>query len=110
LAEHEDEAYPVRTLHEFLSELETEWRKFWFTSILTLIASVLLLSLVILFALQIIGPDHRFAVRVLATSIGGVGLAYSVYAIVSQNRFFKRWGRRFGRLRKLEEKILPAEG
>lgn len=105
----EEKPYPVRSLHEFLSELEGEWRKFWLTSILSLIASILLLSLVVLYALQIIGFEQRYAVRTVATLIGSVGLIYSAYAVMGQRRFFKRWGRRFSRLRQLEEKMLPAD-
>jgi len=105
----EEGHYPVRTLHEFLSELEGEWRKFWLTSLLGLVTSILLLSLVVLYALQILGPEQRYAVRTVVTTIGSAGLIYSAYAVMGQRKFFKRWGRRFSKLRQLEEKMLPSD-
>ena len=36
-------------------------------------------------------------------------LGYTVYALLAQHRFFKRWERRIGLLLHLEEKIISEE-
>jgi hypothetical protein len=39
----------------------------------------------------------------------GVFLAYSIYAMYSQYRFFNRWERRIGLLLHMEEKLLAEK-
>lgn len=102
----EEKAYPVKSLHEFLSELNVEWRKFWMVSLISLAASIIMLSMVAVFAFQLVGPEHRLLIRTVAITTGSVGLIYSLYAVLSQKRFASTWGHRFSKLQELEEGLI----
>ena len=97
-------AYPVRSLHDFLSELDEEWNKFRTGSLVGVIVSFVLLvfsGLVLLGALAQ-GRVLEFLFMVVIV----VFLGYTVYALYAQHRFFRRWERRIGLLLHLEESLL----
>ena len=97
--------YPVRTLHEFLSELNRDWRRFKRGTLISLfILSMLLLSFIPLFFRAV-----RFEWDIYAY-IFLIGLAaflvYSIRIMVLQYRFFRSWGHRMEQLVSLEEKLM----
>ena len=108
MSEKKDEnKYPLRSLHDFLSELDKEWDKFRTGSLIgVIVSSALLLFSVfsLLLALRNRAPlTFLFMIVIIAS------LAYTVYALLAQHRFFKRWERRIGLLLHLEEKIISEE-
>ncbi len=100
-----EKKYPVRTLHEFLSELNREWRNFKRGTLATLILlSISLLSFVPLFFRAIQQELDIFAYVFL------IGLAafliYLTRIMVVQYKFFQKWGHRMEQLVSLEEKLM----
>ena len=97
-------AYPVRSLHDFLSELDAEWNKFRTGSLVGFVVSCVLLvfsSLVMLGALAE-GRVLEFLFMIVIV----VFLVYTVFALYAQHRFFRRWERRIGLLLHLEESLI----
>jgi hypothetical protein len=105
MSEKETENYPVRTLHEFLSELNREWRRFKRGTLATLILlSISMLAFVPLFFRAIRQEWDIFAYVFL---IGlGAFLIYLIRITVVQYRFFRKWGHRMEQLVSLEEKLM----
>ncbi len=104
----EDKQYPLRSLHDFLLELDKEWTKFRNGTLIGLASSAILflvvLSLILRgrhFGLGLVG----FILLIIALII----LAYSVYAMVAQYRFLNRWERRIGLLLHTEEEMLSEK-
>jgi hypothetical protein len=104
----EDRPYPVRSLHDFLFELDREWTKFRNGSIIGLISSGILFLVVIWLILRIrhfgLGP-----IDFILLLFAGAFLGYSIYAMYSQYRFFNRWERRVGLLLHMEEEMLSGK-
>jgi membrane protein implicated in regulation of membrane protease activity len=100
-------AVPVRSLHDFLSELDQEWDKFRTGSLIGMITSAALGFFIIWFLRGPIGPiirsDPFFFAFVLLIA---VMLIYSIFALYAQYKFFSKWERRIGLLRHLEEKLI----
>jgi hypothetical protein len=103
-----DKPYPVRSLHDFLSELDREWGKFRNGSLLGLISSGFLFVVVVWLILVIRRLDLGFGAFLFLGAVG-ILLGYSIYATYSQYRFFNRWERRIGLLLHLEEQILSEK-
>ena len=106
--EKHEKTYPVRTLHDFLSELDREWSKFRTGSLVSMIASgVLLVFFVLRFLLLALKRldviDTMFLVFV------AIFLIYSIYALIGQYRFFNKWERRMGLLLHLEEELMSEK-
>ena len=100
--------YPVRTLHEFLSALNKDWRQFKRGTLISLfILSTLLISFVPLFFRAVRFEWDIFAYIFLAGL--AAFLIYSIRIMVSQYRFFRNWGHRMEQLISLEEKLLSAK-
>lgn len=100
-----EKKYPIRTLHEFLSELNREWRNFKRGTMATLVLlSISLLSFIPLFIRAIRFEWDIFAYVFL---IGlGAFLMYLIRIMVVQYRFFIKWGHRMEQLVSLEEKLM----
>ena len=96
---------PIRTLHDFLLEIDEEWGRFRRGSLLTMIITILLFLLFIprYFVLTLISRD-RFDTFIALAII--VVLFYSIYLAFRQYRFYQRWERRIGLLLHLEEQLL----
>jgi len=97
--------YPVRALHEFLSEMNKEWRNFKSGALATLfLLSISLIAFIPLFVRAIRFEWDIFAYIFL------LGLAafiiYLLRIMVVQYRFFRKWGHRMGQLVNLEEKLM----
>lgn len=100
--------YPVKSLHDFLFEIDKEWTKFRNGTLIGLASSAALFIIVIWLLLRI----RHFGlglVDFLLLLIVGVLLGYSIYAMYSQYRFFNRWERRIGLLLHLEEQMLTEK-
>ncbi len=103
-----DKVYPVKSLHDFLYELDREWSKFRNGTLISLISSGILFVVVIWLLLRIrhLGLGLIDFVFLL---FAGAFLGYSIYAMYSQYRFFNRWERRIGLLLHLEEQMLSEK-
>ena len=103
----EESKYPVRSLHDFLEELNNEWDRFRTGSLIGVIISAALL----LFSLtRLLSALRTKAYLELVFMVAvAVALVYTVSALLAQHRFFKKWERRIGLLLHMEEKILSEE-
>jgi hypothetical protein len=110
--------YPVATLHTFLQEASTEFRRFRFQAKVNLIGSIILLLFLSRFLIFVFGnygppPFHRehlghiVDVILLLASLAAVLWALNV--LVRQRKFVSRWGERFEKLDALEKKLLSDE-
>ena len=106
--EKNDKLYPVKSLHDFLAELDREWSKFRNGTLIGLISSGFLLVVVLWLMLIIRRLDLGLG-AFLFLVVAGVFLGYSVYAMYAQYRFFNKWERRIGLLLHLEEQILAGK-
>lgn len=102
-----DRTYPVKSLHDFLSELDEEWNRFRTGSLVGLIVSCVLL---IFSALSLLGAlaEGRILEFIFMIIIA-VFLTYTIFALYAQHRFFKRWERRIGLLLHLEENLIKEK-
>jgi hypothetical protein len=107
-AEKTEKVYPVKSMHDFLFELDREWSKFRNGIVISLVSSGALFVVVVwlilrarLFRLGLL--DFTFLI------FAGVFVGYSIYAMYSQYRFFSRWERRIGLLLHLEEEIIAKK-
>lgn len=106
--EKAEKPYPVKSLHDFLFELDTEWSKFRNGTLMGLISSGFLFVVVIWLILIARRSDLGIGV-ILFLALASVFLAYSIYAMYSQYKFFNKWERRIGLLLHLEEEILAGK-
>ena len=106
--EKTEKLYPVKSLHEFLFELDKEWSKFRNGTLIGLISSGFLF-IVVLWLILIIRRLDLGLGAFLFLVVAGVFLGYSIYAMYSQYRFFNKWERRIGLLLHLEEQILSGK-
>jgi hypothetical protein len=106
--EKNDKVYPVKSLHEFLYELDREWSKFRNGTLISLVSSGVLFLVVVWLLLRIRHFGLGLLDFVLLLSVG-ILLAYSLYAMYSQYRFFSRWERRIGLLLHMENEILAEK-
>ena len=99
--------YPLRSLHDFLYELDNEWDRVRTGSLIGVVVSGVLL----LFSLTrlLTALRNRAFFELIFMLVVIVALVYTVSALLSQHRFFKRWERRIGLLLHMEEKILSEE-
>jgi hypothetical protein len=100
--------YPVKSLHDFLFELDKEWSKFRNGTLIGLISSGFLFVVVSWLILIMRRLDLGLGVFLFLV-VAGVFLGYSIYAMYSQYRFFNKWERRIGLLLHLEEEILAGK-
>ena len=104
----ENKLYPVKSLHDFLFELDKEWTKFRNGTFIAFLSSGILFILVIWLILSIrhfrLGL-FDFALFIIVGIIAG----YSIYATYYQFRFLSRWERRLGLLLHMEEQMLSEK-
>jgi len=109
MSEKENQQYPVKTTHEFLTEMNRQWGRFKLGAILSTIISVLLLVGFVLVYLRI---SRTFGFEVSDLILMGLlagFLVFTIYLMTSQYRFFRRWENRMKRIYSYEEKLL-ADG
>jgi membrane protein implicated in regulation of membrane protease activity len=103
--EKDDTIYPVKSLHDFLYELDREWNKFRNGTLISLVSSGVFFVVVIWLILRARFLDLGL-LGFFFLVFGGAFLAYSIYALYSQYRFFSRWERRIGLLLHVEDELL----
>jgi len=117
MSDKKDE-YPVATLHTFLQEASTEFRRFRFQAKMNLIGSIILLlflSRFMIFVFANFGPplfhhehiEHYVDLFLLLASL--VVVLWSLNVWFKQRKFVSRWGERFEKLDALEKKLLTDE-
>jgi hypothetical protein len=106
--EKNDKLYPVKSLHDFLYELDREWSKFRNGTLIGLVSSGFLFVVVLWLILIIRRLDLGLA-AFLFLVVAGAFLGYSIYAMYAQYRFFNKWERRIGLLLHLEEEVLAGK-
>ncbi len=106
--EKAEKLYPVKSLHDFLYELDKEWSKFRNGALISLISSGVFFVIVIFL---ILGTRrlHLGLVDFIFLIFASVFLGYSIYAMYAQYRFFSKWERRVGLLLHLEEELLAGK-
>ena len=104
----DNKSYPIKSLHDFLFELDQEWTKFRNGTLFALVSSGFLFIIVIWlilrtrhFGLNLI--DFIFFIAAAIIS------AYTIYAMYSQYRFLNRWERRLGVLVQVEEQMFSEK-
>lgn len=106
--EEPERPYPIRSLHDFLSELNKEWDRFRTGSLIGMITSgallVFFVSRLLLKAIR-----QRALVDLIFLIIIVAFLIYSMYTLFAQHQFFKKWERRVGLLLHLEEKLISEK-
>jgi len=117
MSEKKDE-YPVATLHAFLQEASTEFRRFRFQAKMNLIGSIILLLFLSRFIVFVFGnygppPFHRehigHVVDVILLLASLAAVLWSLNVWIKQRKFVSRWGERFEKLDALEKKFLSDE-
>lgn len=101
--------YPVKTTHEFLSEMNSQWGRFKRGAILSTVVSVFLLIGFILVFLRI-SKNVGFEVSdlILVLLLAGF-LIYTIYLMTSQYRFLSKWEKRMKRIYDYEATLLLDE-
>ena len=114
MSENEDtESYPLRSLHDFLSELDREWDAFRTASLIGIITSGILLAFVIIRLLSLFAFLRRSGVGVFTIFDDLIFLIlvvafviYEIFLFVRQYKFYKKWERRIGMLMHLEKRLM----
>lgn len=114
-----ESSYPIKSFHEFLLDVENELRKVRRVAIIGIVASLFILVIFVrfiyirfLFFPPIIRPRLTRGILLFDSILIIVALVcvfYSIYALVGQNTFFKKWEIRFSKLHVLEEKLLEEK-
>lgn len=99
--------YPLRSLHDFLSELDREWDRFRSGSLIGVVISLALL--IVSFSRMLTALRNRSLLELIFMIVIVVALVYTVLALYAQHKFFRRWERRIGLLLHMEEKIINDE-
>ena len=107
--EKTEKVYPVKSLHDFLFELDREWSKFRNGTLIGLISSGFLFIVVLWLILMLRRLPNAGLIEFIFLAAAAVFLGYSIYAMYAQYRFFSRWERRIGLLLHLEEQILAGK-
>ena len=105
--EKKESKYPLRSLHDFLYELNSEWDRFRTGSLIGVLVSCALLGFSFIRALSALRNRALFDLIFMVIII--IALVYTISALFALHQFFKRWDRRIGVLLHLEEKILNED-
>ncbi len=105
--EKPERRYPLRSLHDFLYELDEEWDRFRTGSLIGVIVSFALL--LFSFARLLAALRNRAVFDLIFMIVIICALVYTVSALLAQHRFFRKWERRIGLLLHMEEKIFIEE-
>jgi O-antigen/teichoic acid export membrane protein len=103
-----EDIYPVKSLHDFLYELDREWNRFRNGTLISLVSSGILFIIVVGLILR----TRRLSLGIIDFSLlilAGVFLGYGIYALYRQYRFLNKWERRIGLLLHLEEQMLAEK-
>jgi len=100
--------YPVKTTHEFLSEINREWGRFKRGAVFSIIVSCVLLVAFTLVFIRLSKMNFEVSDLILEVLLAGF-LVYTIYLMAAQYRFFRKWERRMKRIFSYEEKLLSDE-
>ena len=96
---------PVRSLHDFLSEISREWDSFRMGSLISMITTVILFVLVVPRTYEITirrpGPLDTLLLIGLVIALG-----YNMYLAYRQHAFYQRWEKRIALLLHMEDELL----
>jgi peptidoglycan biosynthesis protein MviN/MurJ (putative lipid II flippase) len=102
------EVYPVRTMHEFLYQVEHETNRFKRGAVISILISALMLVLIAFVLYALIPRGYSVSGVILIGVLAGL-LVYSIYLMSFQYRFFRRWEKRLNQLNALEANLMPEE-
>lgn len=111
-AEEREEYYPLKTLHNFLQEIDREWDIFKTAAIIGIILLVTLMAftsyrlLMFIHMLRAGMKILRILDEILFTALIFAFVIYEVYLLSRQYNFFKKWERRMGLLLHVEKRLL----
>jgi len=107
----------VKSIHSFLLDVERELKRIRIVSLIGLAACLLILVSLARFAVRLMelaefsrAARVGIAIDAALVTVAAASLAYSVYALYSQDRFFRRWGHRFELLEGAERRLLGEKG
>jgi len=100
MGEEREKVLPLRTLHDFLLDIEREWDRFRTGSLLSMMTTAIL----ILFFIPRLLRERPFGR--ISTLILIAALLYNAYLAYRQHSFYRRWEKRLGLLIHLEEELL----
>jgi len=96
---------PVRSLHDFLSEISGEWDSFRMGSLISMATTVILFVLVVPrtfeFTIRRPGPLDTLLLIGLVIALG-----YNMYLAYRQHAFYQRWEKRIALLLHMEDELL----
>ncbi|MCJ7573324.1 hypothetical protein MUO93_03555, partial [Candidatus Bathyarchaeota archaeon] len=99
--EKKERELPVRSLHDFLSEINREWDSFRMGSLISMITTVILFVLVVPrtfeFTIRRPGPLDTLLLIGLVIALG-----YNMYLAYRQHAFYQRWEKRIALLLHME--------
>lgn len=95
--EKKERKLPLRSLHDFLFEIDNEWNRFKTVSMLSFIISLLLFILSLRQTLQ---------TQKVFSTLFTVLLLYTTYSSWKQYTFYRKWEKRIGLILHLEEELL----
>ena len=109
----ESEHYPLKSMHDFLSELDKEWGKFRTASLIGIVTSGALIVFLIFRFLGLLWRIRNLGLRFIEVLdefvflvLVAVFVSYEIYLLLRQYKFFARWERRVGLLLHLEERLM----
>jgi len=100
------ETYTVRTIHEFLRQVEQETNRFKRGAIISILLSAFMLILIFLVLYALIPRGYSISSLILIAVLASL-LVYSIYLMSFQYRFFQKWEKRLNQLVNIEEKLMP---
>jgi len=111
--DEESEHYPLKSLHDFLSELDEEWGKFRTASLIGIVTSGVLIIFLIFRFLGLLWRIRNLGLRFIEVLdefiflvLVAVFVSYEIYLLLRQYKFFAKWERRIGLLLHLEERLM----
>lgn len=102
------DVYPVRTMHEFLYQVEHETNRFKRGAVISILISTFMLVLIAVVSYELIPRGFAASGVILIGVLAGL-LVYSIYLMSFQYRFFRQWEKRLNQLNQLEAKLMPEE-
>ena len=108
MTEKDNQEYPVRTMHEFLYQVEHETNRFKRGAVVSVFISAFMLVLMVLVVYAMLPRGFSFSGITLLGVLAAL-LVYSIYLMSFQYRFFRKWEKRLSQLNQLEEKLMPQE-
>ena len=116
MSEKEDaESFPLRSLHDFLTELDREWDRFRTVSLIGILTSGVLVIFVVQRFLILLGAIRKAGLLrvfndLIFLVLVSAFLIYEISLLLRQYKFFRKWERRMGLLLHLEERLMGEMG